>query len=249
MARNSDVRLLRIGVANHKIESILSSTDFVSRPTVARRGNRLAYVTQNGRVDLRRMKLQETSPPKAYPDEPLIATTRYHGNPMYSPDGRKLAFHSNRSGSIEIWVSDADGSHLAQLTNSGGTDNGTRRWSPDGSLIAFDSRSTGNAEIFIVSSEGSGLRQITNHPAEDVVPSWSRDGKWIYFASNRNSDFQIWKAPAAQGEGSTAAAIQVTKDGGFDGVGIVRWKIPLFRERPREARPLAQTACGRLRKS
>jgi Tol biopolymer transport system component len=218
MARNSDVRLLRIGIANPKIESILSSTDFMSRPTVARRGDRLAYVAQNGRVDLRRMKLQETSPPKTPPDEPLIATTRYHGNPMYSPDGRKLAFHSNRSGSVEIWVSDADGSHLAQLTNCGGTNNGTPRWSPDGSLIAFDSRSTGNAEIFVVSSEGGGLRQITNNPAEDVVPSWSRDGKWIYFASNRNGDFQIWRASAAQDENSTAAAIQVTKDGGFDGL-------------------------------
>jgi dipeptidyl aminopeptidase/acylaminoacyl peptidase len=162
------------------------------------------------------MKLQETDRSKAHPDEPLIATTRYHGNPMYSPDGRKLAFHSNRSGSTEIWVSDADGSHLAQLTNSGGTNNGTPRWSPDGSRIAFDSRSTGNTEIFVVSSEGGGLRQITNHPAEDVVPSWSRDGKWIYFSSNRNGDFQIWKAPAVPGEVSTQAVIQVTKDGGFD---------------------------------
>ena len=212
---DSDMRLLRMGIANHKTDSIVSSTDLMLWPTVARRGNRLAYVVRSSRVDLRRMKLRETSP-KAYPDKSLIATTRYHGNPMYSPDGRKLAFQSNRSGLSEIWVSDADGSHPAQLTSSGGSNNGSPRWSPDGSLIAFDSRSTGNAEIFVISSEGGGLRQITNDPAEDVVPSWSRDGKWIYFASNRNGDFQIWKEPAAPGEASTRNAIQVTKYGGFD---------------------------------
>jgi Tol biopolymer transport system component/DNA-binding winged helix-turn-helix (wHTH) protein len=246
MARNSEVRLLRIGIGNHKTESILSSTDFISLPTVARRGNRLAYVAQNGRVDLRRMKLRETDPSKAHPDEPLVATTRYHGNPMYSPDGHKLAFHSNRSGSTEIWVSDADGSHLAQLTNCGGTDNGTPRWSPDGSLIAFDSRSTGNAEIFVVSSQGSALRQITNHPAEDVVPTWSHDGKWIYFASNRDGDFQIWETPAGPGEGSARTAHSGNKGGRVRRAGIFRWEVSLLRERAREARPLAQRACGRL---
>jgi hypothetical protein len=51
---------------------------------------------------------------------------------------------------------------------------------------------------------------VTTGDSDDVVPSWSRDGHWIYFASNRTEDYQVWKVPAEGGE-----AVQVTKQGGF----------------------------------
>jgi Tol biopolymer transport system component len=51
-----------------------------------------------------------------------------------------------------------------------------------------------------------------------VVPSWSRDGKWIYFASDRTGAFQIWKVPATSGESGSTPAIQVTRSGGFNGI-------------------------------
>jgi Tol biopolymer transport system component len=137
---------------------------------------------------------------------------------VYSPDGSKIAFASNRAGPLEIWVAGADGSSPVQLTNCGGPNNGTPRWSPDGSAIAFDSRIHGNAEILVVSVEGHTIRQITHHPAEDVVPSWSRDGRWIYFASNRNGDLQIYKVSSVTGESPSSSPVQVTTGGGLDGV-------------------------------
>lgn len=59
---------------------------------------------------------------------------------------------------------------------------------------------------------------FTTSPAEDVVPSWSRDGKWIYFASDRSGSLQIWKVPAATGESPSTPAVQVTREGGFNAV-------------------------------
>ena len=54
------------------------------------------------------------------------------------------------------------------------------------------------------------MKRITTESSEDVVPSWSNDGKWIYFASNRTGTLQIWKSPSSGG-----AARQVTRQGGF----------------------------------
>ncbi len=52
---------------------------------------------------------------------------------------------------------------------------------------------------------------MTSSPAADYIPSWSRDGKWIYFASNRSGEYQVWKVPADGGE-----AVRVTRKGGFE---------------------------------
>ena len=51
---------------------------------------------------------------------------------------------------------------------------------------------------------------MTTEPSDDVVPSWSNDGRWIYFASKRTGRWEVWKAPADGGQ-----AVQVTKHGGF----------------------------------
>ncbi|HXF26036.1 MAG TPA: hypothetical protein VN610_02115, partial [Bryobacteraceae bacterium] len=72
----------------------------------------------------------------------------------------------------------------------------------------------GNADIYVVGATGGAVRRITAEDTEDVVPSWSHDGKWIYFASNRTGHWQVWKAPS-QGESAADLAVQVTRTGGF----------------------------------
>src|SRR5262249_13254447 len=143
----------------------------------------------------------------------IAPSTRQEQQPQYSPDGKRVAFASARSGSQEIWITDANGANASQLTYFNGPATGSAMWSPDGRFLGFDSRPAGNPDIYIVAGDGGTPGRLTSEPSEDVVPSWSYDGKWIYFGSNRSGSFQIWKMPVEGG-----AAVQVTKFGGFHAV-------------------------------
>ena len=61
-----------------------------------------------------------------------------------------------------------------------------------------------------MNAEGGPPRRLTSEKSQETVPSWSRDGRWIYFASDRTGNWQVWKMPAEGGK-----AVQVTKGGGF----------------------------------
>src|SRR6266480_5707461 len=73
---------------------------------------------------------------------------------QFSPDGRRIAFVSLRSGNPEIWVCNSDGSNAVQLTSFGGPFVTTPRWSPDGERIAFDSNAAGEFDIHVVGANG-----------------------------------------------------------------------------------------------
>jgi len=68
-------------------------------------------------------------------------------------------------------------------------------------------------DIYVISASGGPARRVTTSSATDAMPSWSRDGRWIYFASNRNSSWQVWRVPSSGKEAGTAR--QVTRGGGF----------------------------------
>ncbi len=140
---------------------------------------------------------------------PLIASTFLDHMPQFSPDGKKIAFASYRSGDAEIWVCDADGSNPFQLTSFGGPDCSHLRWSPDSREIAFFSTQAGQREIYTIDLAKGKTWRMTISPANDEEPSWSQDSQWIYFGSNRNGESQVWKMPAAGGD-----ALQVTNEGG-----------------------------------
>jgi Tol biopolymer transport system component len=121
----------------------------------------------------------------------LIGSTRHQDQASFSPDGKKIAFYSDRSGSDEIWVSNADGSSPVQLTFLG-RHCGAPRWSPDSRRIVFDFEGQGNNDIYVVDAEGGTPKRLTN-AARDLLPSWSWNGKWIYFASYRSGRSEIWR--------------------------------------------------------
>jgi Tol biopolymer transport system component/DNA-binding winged helix-turn-helix (wHTH) protein len=184
----------------------------ISDFAITRQGQRLAWGQGVFDANIWRLELVGAGKPKPAPQR-LIASTRFDMDAQFSPDGGKIAFASDRSGSWEIWVCQSDGQHPVQLTSFNRSLSGSPRWSPDGRQIAFDSRAEGNAEIFVISAEGGKPRRLTTEPSPDVVPSWSRDGQWIYFSSSRSGSPQVWKQPASGGQ-----AVQVTSRGGLDPV-------------------------------
>jgi Tol biopolymer transport system component len=133
-------------------------------------------------------------------------------HPALSPDGSRVAYTSNRTGSYEVWIGPRAGGSATQRTNFDGPFTGTPRWSPNGNMIAFDGRPDGTADIFVLDADGGTPRRVTEHPANDLASSWSRDGNSVYFASTRSGAWNVWRK-AADGHGGEA--IQVTLNGGF----------------------------------
>jgi Tol biopolymer transport system component/DNA-binding winged helix-turn-helix (wHTH) protein len=145
---------------------------------------------------------------------PLIASTREDREPAISPDGERVAFVSGRSGSSEIWMSDADGKSPMRLTHFDGAQVGAPSWSPDGKEIVFDARPEGHADVYSVSPGGGPPRRLTSDRPNEIAPSLSPEGRHLLFGSDRGGTWQLWMIPlGAEGSG----AKQLTKAGGYCG--------------------------------
>jgi Tol biopolymer transport system component len=205
---DSDRAIFKIGIGEprRKPERLVGSGEDVDDVAVAQGGKRIAYTRRLEDSNIWRVDLTDEPGPSSYS---LIASTRSEQAPQISPDGQHVAFSSGRSGTREVWVSDADGSNPARLTSIGGPLTSNPAWSPDGQKVAFDSRFGGSTEIFVVSARGGAPHKITSGPQEQYSPSWSHDGKFIYFQSGKGSNWQIWRIPAEGG-----AATQITRNGG-----------------------------------
>jgi len=142
---------------------------------------------------------------RTYPTLHTVVSGSGSAAPQFSPDGKHIAFMSNRSGPWQIWVSSVDGSHPVQISSTDSA--GTPRWSPDGKEIVFDAPCNDGTCVFVAPIDRS---QLSRQLDEGRVPSFSRDGKWIYFASDRHDDWQVWKIHRRGGN-----AVQVTRKGGF----------------------------------
>jgi dipeptidyl aminopeptidase/acylaminoacyl peptidase len=180
-----------------------------SRPSGS---TRLVYVRRFTDTNIWRV---QTSAPGALSSSPplvLISSTRMDVVPQFSPDQTQIAFVSNRSGRPEIWLAEHDGANPVQLTFINAAITAAPQWSPDGQRIAVHSNLEGQFDIFVIPASGGKPRNMTSHPSNDHVPSFSRDGQWIYFASNRTGadNYQVWKIPASGGN-----ADQLTIAGGF----------------------------------
>lgn len=91
--------------------------------------------------------------------------------PAWSPDGTRIAFHSDRDGNMDVYVMSADRPELARLTDSDAIDM-FPAWSPDGTKIVFHSFRDGNVEIYVMNADGTGLTRLTDNGAEDLCPAW-----------------------------------------------------------------------------
>ena len=121
---------------------------------------------------------------------PRALTTKNDIDPTWSPDGSMIAFASSRRGERQLFIMDADGSNIRQVTNL--EDMGGRStWSADGKKLAFYAGPAGDHNIYTINIDGTGLAQLT-YSGDNLGPSWSPDGNWIAFTSFRDGNNEIY---------------------------------------------------------
>jgi Tol biopolymer transport system component len=204
------------GISRIRIEKVTAPVPItalgptVGVPAVARTG-RVAYSRINIQSSIWRQELPTRGAECPVPTR-LTSTAASDMNAQYSPDGHRIAFASNRSGSREIWTCNSDGAHCQAVTAfRGNYATGTPRWSPDGRQIAFDSGAAGDLDVYVIDANGGAPKRLTDDRTRGIIPNWSSDGKWIYFSSSRTGANEIWKISLAGG-----VAVPVTRSGGVN---------------------------------
>lgn len=185
-------------------------------PSISRNG-RLAYQHDTFNLDILRAEIaagEARQNNRLGPPTPFIASTWADFAPAWSPDGKKIAFVSNRSGYFELWICDADGSNPVRLTAFEGPGTWSPHWSSDNERLIFSGSTgpNGNPEGYIISAKGGTPKRIdtTDHRSMTFA-ILSLDDRSIYFIPGPHERaVEVFQMPSAGG-----AAIQITRGGAF----------------------------------
>lgn len=197
--REGEFRLwkLRVSTAGESPQRTEIFGAFPIEVSVARAAARLAFSVQQQDRNLWRLDVTSKQWTR------VVASSAQDASPQYAPDGGKLCFRSDRSGTEQLWISDADGGNPVQLTQ-GELYPSVGHWSPDGRFIAFNNARTG--EIFIAEPGAEAGKRIRPTGLKGIHPIFAPDGQWIYAGSTE----RIFKFPAGGGP-----AVTVVSTGGF----------------------------------
>ena len=122
-----------------------------------------------------------------------LTTDGNNDYPTFSPNGKQIAFISDRTGVEQVWVMNADGSNQTQVSHSGVTEDQVPDWSPNGKKIAFERGDIGSGRIWVMNADGSHPVELTAGPGDDFGTAWSPDGQQIAFVRDfGNGDRSVW---------------------------------------------------------
>jgi len=160
-------------------------------PAPSPQGGRLAFAVRGINSDLWRLPVTPVTGAPTGPPAPVVTTTRVESRGAWSPDGRTIAFNSDREGEMNIWLHDvAAGTDRRLTTGVGGDYQPT--WSPDGRTLVFFSARAGNIDVWSVSVADGRLTRLTDDPAMDINPFFSPDGLTIAYMSDRLGRTEVW---------------------------------------------------------
>jgi Tol biopolymer transport system component/tRNA A-37 threonylcarbamoyl transferase component Bud32 len=184
---------------------------------------RLAYATLRQNADIWRLPVSPQTGLSTRTPEAVISTTREDSRGAWSPDAKMVAFNSDRSGDMNIWLYTLADSTTRQLTTGHGSDF-QPNWSPDENKFAFFSSRSGSPNIWEVEIASGTLRRLTSNSGVNVNPFYSPDGTFIAYQSDQSGRLEVW---VMNGDGSNPRRLtNVGVMGHFmrwaaDGLGIV----------------------------
>ncbi len=195
--RKGTFQLWTVQTSDGSIQELNTYSTTALDPQIARHEKWIAYVRANESWDVDRIQIGKgivTPTPERF-----IASSGRNRDGQYSPDGSHIAFVSDRSGSWEIWLCDAACSNPRKLTNFGGPWLGGLSWSPDSKQLAFDARPNGHSAIYRMPIANPSPEMVERNNFEERLPTWSNDGSFLFFNSDRDGSISIWKRDLVTG--------------------------------------------------
>jgi serine/threonine-protein kinase len=194
-------------------------------PAIGPDSRRVVFAVRGINADLWRLPVSPASGQPTGTPTALLTTSRVESRGSWSPDGRTIAFNSDRLGEMNIWTRELDSRAERQITTGPGGDY-QPEWTPDASHLTFFSARGGNADIWQVAVADGAMVRLTDDPSIDTNPFPSPDGGAVAFLSDRSGRNEVW-VMAADGSGQR----QLTSVGA--GGHFLRWtpdgKAILFR--------------------
>jgi TolB protein len=187
------------------VKQITKKKGYDAEPTISPKGDKVVFTsTRNGDLDLYVMDINGKNVKQ------ITTDLGYDGGAWFSPDGKKIVWRASRPKTeeeikeykdllaqgmvaptnMEVFIADADGKNVQQVTNLGKA-NWAPNWMPDGKRIIFASNHEYERgfpfNMYIINIDGTGLKKISHDGGFDAFPMFSPDGKRILFSSNRNN--------------------------------------------------------------
>ena len=203
------VGIWQIDRKGSRLRPVFGTPETAAFPAIGKRsGGYMSLVFTNQITDTSLFRFSSESGPVGGMEE-IAPSSRSQRLAIYSPDGRRLSFTSNRSGSEELWVSNADGSDAVQLTDLRHPLTEQGDWSPTGDQLAFISQDRAHRQVYLINSSGGQARAITSEEGVRTGGGWTRDGSAYYYNSTRSGRLDVWKISRDGGDPH-----QVTSGGG-----------------------------------
>ena len=171
---------------------------------------RLVFASGQVDVGLRLIDLTPASHAQPLGDSALADATRMDSPGRFSPDGRQVAFVSDRGGTPQVWITGREGAPRSVTRFHSATIN-VGAWAPDSQRLVFDATVGDVTDLYVVRVDSGELKRLTEGPAIEMDAEWSRDGAWIYYSSDVSGIPTIWKMPVQGGR-----PVQVSRETGFE---------------------------------
>ncbi len=203
----SQAQLWRMPLDGGRARMIPTSQGADARyPHVARQAGTLVYQQHPKEIELWHAWLTSEATPPA----PLLSGAVRDHQPLFAPTDDRVAFVSFRSGWSELWLLDPAADTPVALTHFSGRWVNVPQWSPDGTRLLISATGQGGYLLYLIDPRGGEPTLISLDDGSMRAPSWSHDGQWIYYGSNKGGTWEVWRR-ATNGEGVPQ---QMTRNGG-----------------------------------